>query len=89
MNPPAPSDSIDLLRLHEVGELVFAHDIPAGASLFECLRVAWEEARVEAHSMYEAWRGEGDREAYVVYRAAQDRADTAQDALALIARGAL
>jgi hypothetical protein len=67
---------------HLVGELVFQRDLPPGASVSECLRIAWEEARSEARATYEAWRSEGGLAAYLVFRAAQDRADAAQDALA-------
>lgn len=65
-----------------VGELVFMRDVPAGATVFECLHTAWEEAQTEARLAYEDWRGQGGGDAYVVYRAAQDRADRAQDSLA-------
>jgi hypothetical protein len=71
---------------HDVGELVFSSDVPPDASMFDCLRVAWEEARSDAHSSYEAWHTARDRSAYIVYRAAQDRADAAQDALAHVGR---
>ena len=73
----------------EPGELVFASDLPAGASLFECLWLAWEEARSEGHCAYHEWQRAGGVDAYIVYRAAQDRADAAQDALAQAARRAL
>jgi hypothetical protein len=67
---------------NDIGELVFFRDIPQGASMFECLRVAWDEARSEVHRAYEAWLAKDGLDAYAVYRAAQDRADAAQDALA-------
>jgi hypothetical protein len=66
------------------GELVFAGELPPGATMIQCLRMAWEEARSEARGTYEAWHREGGHDAYVIYRAAQDRADTAQDALARV-----
>ena len=44
---------------------------------------AWLDAGEEARYAFAAWCSQpGDRRAYVVYRAAQDRADAAQDALA-------
>ena len=43
---------------------------------------AWRAAQEEAVMAYEAWRESGDPGDYVVYRAAQDRADQAQDVLA-------
>ena len=45
---------------------------------------AWRDARDEAALAWRAWRAApGDSGAYVAYRAAQDREDAAQDALAL------
>ena len=46
------------------------------------LAFAWRSAQDEALSTYRAWSEAPDRTAYVIYRAAQDRADQAQDALA-------
>jgi hypothetical protein len=66
------------------GELVFAGELPADASLVQCLRMAWDEARSEARGTYEAWHRDSGHDAYVIYRAAQDRADAAQDALARV-----
>jgi hypothetical protein len=43
---------------------------------------AWEEARDDALDAYRLWRTTACHEAYSVYRAAQDRADAAQDVLA-------
>ena len=70
-----------------VGELVFMSDLRPGASMFECLRVAWIEAQGEARATYLGWCDEARPDGYVVYRAAQDRADAAQDALARWALG--
>ena len=44
-------------------------------------RDAWREAHDEAVDAYHRWRA-GHRAEYAAYRAAQDRADAAQDALA-------
>jgi hypothetical protein len=45
---------------------------------------AWRDARDEAVRAWRAWRSApGDATAYTAYRAAQDREDAAQDALAL------
>jgi hypothetical protein len=68
-----------------VGELVFARELPHGASILECLRTAWDEAQCEARRTYDKWHRSGDADAYFGYRAAQDRADAAQDTLAEIA----
>ena len=43
---------------------------------------AWHEARDEALEAYRTWRGTACHDTYAVYRAAQDRADAAQDVLA-------
>jgi hypothetical protein len=42
---------------------------------------AWRAAQEEATDAYELWSELPGRDAYAVYRAAQDRADEAQDAL--------
>jgi hypothetical protein len=49
------------------------------------LAFAWRTAQDEAVFAYEEWLASPGRTAYVVYRAAQDRADQAQDALAAAA----
>ena len=67
-------------------ELVFTHDLRPAASMLECLRAVWIEAQREAHGSYEGWRDDARPDGYLAYRAAQHRADAAQDALA---RGAL
>jgi hypothetical protein len=41
----------------------------------------WSAARAEANLAYEAWCATPGREGYSVYRAAEDRADAAEDAL--------
>jgi hypothetical protein len=43
---------------------------------------AWSDAHEEAEAAWRTWRFGGGREAYVAYRAAVDREDAAQDALA-------
>jgi hypothetical protein len=48
------------------------------------LAYAWRTAQEEAVLAYEAWLASPDRTAYIVYRAAQDRADQAQDVLAAV-----
>jgi hypothetical protein len=45
---------------------------------------AWREAHDDAVEAYRAWLAAGTRGLYATYRAAQDRADAAQDALAAI-----
>jgi hypothetical protein len=48
--------------------------------VLEELRFAWREAQAEAAVAYCHWRRMRDRASYAVYRAAQDRADAAQEA---------
>jgi hypothetical protein len=45
-------------------------------------RDAWREAHDDAVDAYRRWLARGSRAGYAAYRAAQDRADAAQDALA-------
>jgi hypothetical protein len=49
--------------------------------VLEELSFVWREAQREASLAYCHWRRGRDRVAYASYRAAQDRADAAQDAL--------
>jgi hypothetical protein len=49
----------------------------------EELRLGWRAARLEASLAYSHWCRMRDHTAYSIYRAAQDRADAAQDALSL------
>jgi hypothetical protein len=50
--------------------------------MLEELSFVRREAQAEAKLAYEDWRDQPNRDTYVVYRAAQDRADSAQDELA-------
>ena len=43
---------------------------------------AWQDAHEDATAAYLAWRAGGTAAAYAAYRAAADREDAAQDALA-------
>lgn len=51
-------------------------------ALLEEFSFVRREAQAEANLAYEHWQVHVNRESYVVYRAAQDRADAAQDDLA-------
>jgi hypothetical protein len=53
----------------------------AAWTLYE-LDYVWREAQAEADLAYRDWCQFPGRDSYVVYRAAQDRADSAQDELA-------
>ena len=50
---------------------------------FDAVHDAWSDAHEEAEGAYVSWRRTHSADAYLVYRAAQDREDAAQDALAL------
>jgi hypothetical protein len=77
----------DILReLEDTGDLVFSGQRPRPRSQYDMYWHAWDEAHAEAEMAYAAWRQDPGRAPYAVYRAAQDRADAAQDALALAAR---
>jgi len=52
-----------------------------GGWISDELSDAWSAAQAEATNAYELWSELPGRDAYAVYRAAQDRADEAQDAL--------
>jgi hypothetical protein len=49
--------------------------------IYDELRCAWRDAQAEAAAAYAGWRNEPSAAGYAVYRAAQDRADAAQDML--------
>jgi hypothetical protein len=53
-------------------------------AVLEELNFVRREAQAEANLAYEDWRSLRSRDAYAVYRAAQDRADAAQDDLAWV-----
>jgi hypothetical protein len=48
------------------------------------LFVLWSAARAEANIAYDSWCACPGAEAYVVYRAAEDRADAAETELAMV-----
>jgi len=67
-------------QVHDTRELVLrsaAHD-----PIWNEAYMAWSDAHVEAEDAYHAWLRDRGQKAYSVYRAAQDREDAAQDALA-------
>jgi hypothetical protein len=63
----------------DTGEIVIRPQLRFAAD--ELLQ-AWREARADATAALEAWRTLRSREAFAAYRAAEDRADAAQDTLA-------
>ncbi len=50
------------------------------------LYAIWSVARAEANIAYDDWLASPGTESYFAYRAAEDRADAAQDALAGVMR---
>jgi hypothetical protein len=56
------------------------------AQLKDQLFTVWSAARAEANLAYEAWCTAPGADAYAVYRAAEDRADAAERALAATLR---
>jgi hypothetical protein len=63
-------------------ELDIARQSTYEFALFEEFSFVRREAQAEADLAYEDWYRNRSTDSYVVYRAAQDRADAAQDALA-------
>jgi hypothetical protein len=55
-------------------------------AMYEELSFARREAQAEANVAYACWNSDASEDSYTVYRAAQDRADAAQDQLALWVR---
>jgi hypothetical protein len=68
-------------QVADTRELVLRRAASLGPA-FNAVYDAWSDAHEEAEIAYIAWRGSGDGGDYAVYRAAQDREDAAQDALA-------
>jgi hypothetical protein len=56
------------------------------AQVHDELFTIWSAARAEANLAYQAWCDVRGSDAYVVYRAAEDRADAAEQTLVLAAR---
>lgn len=50
------------------------------------VEVAWLRAEADARAAYEQWRRDRSVDTYATYRACADRADAAQDALAVSRR---
>jgi hypothetical protein len=68
-------------QVPDTRELIFRRAAAYDASWNEAY-LAWSDAHVEAEEAYVSWRRCGGERAYLAYRAAQDREDAAQDALA-------
>jgi hypothetical protein len=68
-------------QVADTRELVLRRAAALGPD-FDAVYDAWSDAHEEAEHAYVAWRTAGGADEYAVYRAAQDREDAAQDALA-------
>jgi hypothetical protein len=72
-----------LVEHHLARAAEFELDGDAGRSwVFDELADTWRAAQAEAAEAYEHWRETQCANGFAVYRAAQDRADQAQDVLA-------
>jgi hypothetical protein len=71
---------LDVLdEIPDTGEIVICvAELPDVDELLE----AWRGARAEANAALDCWRDEPTRTSFSVFRAAEDRADAAEDALA-------
>ena len=75
----------DLLEdIDDTGEVVLLRGVELSPFVDE-LFVAWSAARAEANIAYDEWCAHPGRLGYAIYRAAEDRADAAEAALALAA----
>jgi hypothetical protein len=79
----SPSDSIKRLLEQLAHPADDVGSRPSSAAwIGQELRYVWHEAKAEASQAYSDWQAAGGADVYAAYRAAQDRADAAQDALA-------
>jgi hypothetical protein len=76
------SELKDLLdQVPDTRELILRREASRGPA-WTALYDAWIDAHEEAEAAWVTWRSDGGREAYAAYRAAADREDAAQDAVA-------
>jgi hypothetical protein len=68
-------------QVADTRELVLRREAARGPA-WNALYDAWSDAHEEAEDAWRTWRCGGGREAYSAYRAAADREDAAQDAVA-------
>jgi hypothetical protein len=73
------------LLVRDSGELIIVAEAAPGDTLAELLWV-WRSARDECNAAYDGWCRSPRGIEYAIYRAAADRADAAQDALAALSR---
>jgi hypothetical protein len=65
-------------QVPDTREIVLRRDGGRWTALYD----VWSDAHEEAEEGWRRWRAEGGAALYAAYRAAQDREDAAQDALA-------
>ena len=70
-------------QVPDTREIVLRRAAALGPS-WNALYDAWSDAHEDAEAALVEWRRAGTRAAYAAYRAAQDREDAAQDALAIV-----
>jgi hypothetical protein len=68
-------------QVPDTRELVLRRAAAQGPE-WNALYDAWSDAHEEADAAFWGWTGRGGSDLYALYRAAQDREDAAQDALA-------
>ena len=68
-------------QVADTRELILRRSTVMGTE-WNALYDAWSDAHEDAEDAYWAWRRDGGPTRYAAYRAAQDREDAAQDALA-------
>ncbi len=68
-------------QVPDTRELILRREAAQGPD-WNALYDAWSDAHEETEDAWRTWRYAGGREAYSAYRAAADREDAAQDAVA-------
>ena len=69
-------------QVADTRELVLRRAVSLGP-VWNAVYDAWSDAHEEAEVAYWTWKASRSADDYLVYRAAQDREDAAQDALAV------
>ena len=80
----------ELLEAVEDSREIVVHEGQAGSTATHSNRVGglmavWRAARSEANAAYGEWDREATPESYAAYRAAEDRADAAEEMLSAVA----
>jgi hypothetical protein len=69
------------MKRDEATEALMQQLLQSAQVLIDEVTATWRQAHAEARRAYEHWRASPGSTAYARYRAAQDQADSAQDAL--------